>query len=438
MKNKFVAFYTASLFSVHPILTESVTWISGANYTRYTFFFLLSFLSFLLAQKDKKWYVVSFISFTLSFFSSEKALAIPLVFLLYIFVFRNEKKEYYPIVGYFAIFSGFLLYYLTRVGERLGHLGAVQYAQESTIYNYNQLLQIPIAVTMYLQLIFFPKNLTVYHTEIVSYPELFVRSIIFLTFFLLTLFWYRRNKLLFFWSTFFVITLIPTLTPWGLSSSVAERYTYLGSIGVFFLVGYGIYYLQKKYGHQIAFSIISILLILLGIRTIIRNNDYKTFESFWESTAKVSPLSYQAQNNVGIIKAQKGDLDGALQQFRKAIEIVPNSAQAYQNIGSVYFTAKKYPEALKFYEKTVELNPAAWVAYQNMAAIYFEQGKLEKAVDYTKKALTINSRNINLLNNLAFIYIKKKDLKKATEYLQDAMIIDPKNPQTLQLLQHVK
>src|SRR3989344_2971665 len=67
--SKRVALMTATLFAIHPAISEAVVWISGGSYPQYTFFFLLSFLFYLLSKKNYKYYWASLISFLLSFMS---------------------------------------------------------------------------------------------------------------------------------------------------------------------------------------------------------------------------------------------------------------------------------------------------------------------------------------------------------------------------------
>ena len=54
--DKTTAFFVSSIFAVHPVLVESVTWISGGGYVRYSFFFLSSFVFYLLSRNKRKYY----------------------------------------------------------------------------------------------------------------------------------------------------------------------------------------------------------------------------------------------------------------------------------------------------------------------------------------------------------------------------------------------
>ena len=57
--NKRVAFFTAIIFAIHPAIAEAVVWISGGTYPQYAFFFLLSFLLYILSAKKKFFYFLS-------------------------------------------------------------------------------------------------------------------------------------------------------------------------------------------------------------------------------------------------------------------------------------------------------------------------------------------------------------------------------------------
>lgn len=61
-----IAFFAASIFAVHPLVTESVTWISGGTYAQYGFFFLAAFLFYLIARRSVWRYILSIFFFILA------------------------------------------------------------------------------------------------------------------------------------------------------------------------------------------------------------------------------------------------------------------------------------------------------------------------------------------------------------------------------------
>ncbi|MCG2686223.1 glycosyltransferase family 39 protein, partial [Candidatus Parcubacteria bacterium] len=153
--NPTAALLTAVLTAVHPIMTEAVTWISGGSHAQYSFFGLSSLLAYLLATREKKYYPLSLIFLLLALLSSEKAVVLPIIFLAFEMANKNLTKNWKKLIIPLMM-SGFLITISTRaIAPRMETLQTHFYQKPSTL---NPLTQIPIAITSYLELIFWPKN----------------------------------------------------------------------------------------------------------------------------------------------------------------------------------------------------------------------------------------------------------------------------------------
>jgi tetratricopeptide (TPR) repeat protein len=408
--NKKVAAIAASIFAVHPILIESVSWISGGLYSIYAFFFLLSFLFYLFSQSSKKYFKYAVIFFILSVFSSEKALALFLVFALYELSFGNLKYNWKKMVPFFSISLALLLVYTAKIGYRTSAIEAQSY-QQSSGGMYNPFIQIPIAIGSYLKLILWPARLTLYQTEM-SFSQI---QFLFLLFVLLAylgaLAWsWRKNKAIFFWLAFFAITLLPTLTPFKISWIVAERYAYLGTIGI--IVAFAV--LAEKFlklnenAKTVGYFALVVIVASLSVRTVVRNRDWRNEDTLWFATAAIAPSGQQIHNNLGDVYARQGDLSKAAEEFKKAIEINPNYADAWHNLGNTYGQMKQTDLAIESYKKALIINPTLWQSYQNLAAIYFDLGQFDLATENLKKALEINPGNQNLQAVMKYIEENRK------------------------------
>ena len=231
VSSKRFAIATSALFAAHPVLTESVTWISGGSYSLYGFFLMLSLVFYVNGRLDnKKSYIFySLIAFIFALFSSEKAVVLPLILILYEICF--SKKAFFIKKNLF-IFVPFFIFSLVIGGLALKALGprlmvfTKDYYQQVT--GYDPLFQIPVAISFYLQLVFFPLVLTLYHSEIITDPEYITRVVVCVLFFIALIVSFRKSKPFFFGLAFFLISILPTLNPFGISSLVAERYVYLG------------------------------------------------------------------------------------------------------------------------------------------------------------------------------------------------------------------
>ena len=395
-----LAILTASIFAVHPILTESITWISGGGHAQYSFFFILSFFLYILfsQQKKQKLLLASLTTFILALISSEKAVVLPALLTLFVFSFNNRKKpsesagkDWKQLIPFWIIGAAFGLIYISGLGQRVIEL-QTQFYQEPTTHN--PLIQIPIAITSYLKLIFWPKNLTLYHSEMsFTNAQYFLHLTVFIIFLSFIIYGYKKNRHVFFWLCFFLISLLPTLTPFGVSWIVAERYVYLGSIGIFVVVAIALQKIGQLFKQPNAsYAILTILLLLLGARTVLRNQNWQNQDTLWLAAAKTSPSSPQNHNNLGDLYGRRGEFKKSIEEFKKAIELKPGYADAYHNLGNTYQQMGMLGEAIENFEKAIEFNPNLWQSYQNLAAIYFEKEDWQKAEEYLQKAE--NARSI--------------------------------------------
>ena len=407
---KRIAIIAASIFAVHPILTESVSWISGSPYAIYSFFFLLSFLFYLFSKDNKKHYYYSTVFLALSIFTTEKATVLFLIFVLYELAFGSIRDNWKRILPYLLISLVLLIFFVSKIGHRVAAVESQSY--QSTGGMYNPFVQIPVAIGTYLKLIFWPAKLTLYQTEMAfTRPQFLFLVAIFLAFLgALALSWFK-NKTIFFWLAFFPIALLPTLTPFKISWIVAERYAYLGTLGIIIVVAI----LADKFlginenAKMVGYFALVIIVASLSVRTIIRNMDWKSEDTLWIATAKMAPSGQVIHNNLGDVYARQGDFKKSVEEFKKAIEINPNYADAYHNLGNTYQQMGQIDLALENYRKAASINTSLWQSYQNMAAIYFGQGNYERASENIKKALEINPGDPNLQQNLQIIQSKTQE-----------------------------
>jgi len=429
----------ATIFAVHPILAESVTWISGGPYSNGAFFGFLTILFYLLVNQNqrKKFYLFSLFSFIIASLFSEKLIILPIILLLYEFCFGQFKKNWRQLIPFFIFSFLFALKLLGLLGERVTSLETTYYQQPGLE---NPLIQIPIAISSYLSLIFWPKDLTLYHSELTfSQGQYFLRLGIFLLFLGLIIFFFKKDRRVFFWMAFFIISLLVTLTPLKISWVVAERYVYFGSLGIFVFIAWLISQTSRWFKNQkITWIISALIIIALSTRTVIRNNDWRNQDTLWLATDKTSPSSHQNHNNLGDLYARHGDYQKAVEEFQKAIELKPNYGDAYHNLANVYHQIQKDDSALENYQKALSFNPNLWQSYQNLAAIHFSQKNYQLAKEELEKAIQIKPDNTDLHANLGILYLNLQDKQKAKEEFEKALQIDPQNQKAQQQLELIK
>jgi len=406
---KQIALIAAVLFAVHPVLTESVSWISGGLYSLYSFFFLLAFLFYLFSENNKRYFYFSIAFYVLALFSSEKALGLFLVFALYELAFGSLKHNWKKILPFFLVSFFLLIVYALKIGYRTTALETQSYQAIGGMYN--PLVQIPVAIGSYLKLVFWPAKLTLYQTEMSFSQGQYLILLLLTLLFVATLIWsWRKNKTIFFWLAFFVIALLPTLTPLKISWIVAERYVYLGTLGI--IVSFAI--LADKFlnlnenAKMVGWFALILIVASLSVRTIIRNRDWRSEDTLWLATAAVAPSGQQIHNNLGDVYARQGNFQKAIEEFTLATQINPNYADAWHNLANTYQQVGQIDLALENYQKALSINPQLWQSYQNMAAIYFNAGQFDAALENIKKAAELNPTDETLKQNLQIIEAQMK------------------------------
>lgn len=426
--NEKLGFLTAAIFAVHPILTESITWVAGAPYSQYGFLLMLCFFFYIYASKNnfsQKNYILAILTYILAVLSNEKAIVFPAIILLYEFCFGNLKANWKRILPFFLFSLIWTIYLFTQIGYRHSVIQTSIYTQPKLI---NPLYQIPIAITSYLNLIFWPIKLSFYHSEMTfTTIQYIIRLTVFLTYTGLTIFLFFKNKKIFFWLAFFPIILSPTLTPFGISWIVAERYVYLASLGIIVPIGMAFTKFSDKIDKKLFYAIFSVIILLLSVRTIIRNADWKNQDTLWLATAKTSPSSPQNHNNLGDLYGRRGDLNRAVKEFQTAIKLLPGYADAYHNLANTYVQLNRTDLGIENYQKAIYYNPNLWQSYLNLASIFFEQGNNEEAIKMAQNSININPQIPNSHLILGLSYLRLKNNEKAKIEILYTLKLDPQN-----------
>jgi len=397
-----LAIMAAALFAVHPIFAESITWISGSPYSQQGFFFLLFFALYLLSKQKPKLFYLAFFVFLLSISALARGAVALIAVFIYEWFFGNLKESWKKMLPFFIISGIAAIFLISQTDYRISELKNTYYLNPGTD---SLLIKVPTSVSSYFHLLIWPNSLSLYQTEMLFTPwEYRLTVLVLLIYAGSIVYFYKKNKLLSFWLIFFILPLIPTLTPMRIAWAVAERYAYLGATGIIVVIAYAFFTLSEYKKIRIAVYLIFWLVVTtFSVRTIIRNQDWKNEETLWFATAKTSPSGSTIHNNLGNVYSLKGDYEKAIEEFSLAIKINPTYGDAYHNIGNIYYQIKKMPEAEESYRKALELNPRLWQSHQNLAAVYYTEGKYDLADEEIKKALEINPGDEILQKNAAQI-----------------------------------
>jgi tetratricopeptide (TPR) repeat protein len=140
---------------------------------------------------------------------------------------------------------------------------------------------------------------------------------------------------------------------------------------------------------------------------------------------KKDKISQSDEHNArGIELADRGWLDEAVNEFKKAIDLDPDSAHAFDNLATVFAEKGRFVDALEAFVKAVRLEPDNANVYHYLASFLSSRG-FDAAVALYKQTLEIDHEYVDAHVNLALTYGDRGMLDEATEALLKAVEIDP-------------
>ncbi len=128
---------------------------------------------------------------------------------------------------------------------------------------------------------------------------------------------------------------------------------------------------------------------------------------------------------LGMKYYDQGELDQAVSELKKAIELDPNDAEAHRNLGTAYGEQGKWEESVVAYEQAIEIAPDYGEAYGDVAAAYFYIGKLAEATAAGEKGIELAPDYAMAYNNLGVVYGSQGQIDTAIGLFEKGIQIDP-------------
>ena len=405
--NLIIAITTSLLFGIHPMHVESVAWVSERKDVLYSLFFLLGLISYTryVDSGSKKQYWLTGLWLTLSLLSKPAAVIFPLV-LFCIDILREKRFNYKSLLEKIPFFIlAFIMGLLTYLAQK--EKGATD---GTNIFDAGtRILMGFYGIMMYLVKLILPVNLSPFYPYAPineKLPSVYYIAPFF-SILLIALVFYslKRTRVIAFGILFYVANLLLVLQfmPVG-SAIIAERYTYLPYIGIFYILGWFIdRYAKGNLSRSYYFNVP--IALILGILTFRQCGIWFNSATLWDHAIKTQP-SARAYDNRGLLYKEEKNYSAAIQCYNEAIKINVADHEAYTNRGNVYFEMNKLDLAAADYRKSLQLKPGYATAHDNMGALFGLRRQYDSALVHFNKAVAISPRYPNPYKNRGLVYLE--------------------------------
>ena len=460
-----LALAIALLWAVHPLQTESVTYIVQRAESLAGLFYLLTLYCAIrggtpggppghagdtspdersetpkASAKASLWHAGAVLACLLGMATKEVMVTAPLIVLLYdrTFLaasFRQALRRRPGLYLGLAATWGLLAYLVLATGL-LGK--SAGYGAPQAVSTWDYLRSQPAVILYYLRLFVWPHPLCLDYGRqmvIASNARAVLPSLVVIVACIAAMVWgvVLRKGWAILGAWFFVILAPSSLVP--LSDLAFEHRVYLPFAAFVTSIMLCAYHAGMTLSrHRVfsqpvliatgAFLAIS-LAVGLGILTARRNADYRSPLSIWASTVATVPGNDRAQSALGNVLIKEGRPAEAMRCYEIALRIRPDRVEDRICHGVALMQQDRIAEAIADFEQALQINPRHAMAHCNLAAALDHQGKPAEAIEHFQTALAINPNYLDAHFNIANAMVRQGRLAEAVAHYQKAVAITP-------------
>jgi tetratricopeptide (TPR) repeat protein len=430
----------AGLFGLHPMHVESVAWVAERKDVLSTLFWLLTLWAYaryarkstVQSPQSKVFYGLSLLAFACGLMSKPMLVTLPFVLLLldYWPLNRFGNNRVWPLVREKLPF--FLLAAASSVVTFVVQRSTGTVMTTTALPMSARLENVLISYVGYLSKLFFPTNLAVIYP--LRYPfhwppgDLISAGILLLgiSIFVITL--RRRQPWLLVGWLWFVGTLVPVigLVQVGLQA-MADRFSYVPSIGLFIFLSWGAWALTKGWRHQVvAVSGAATVVMVLCAGLAWRQAGYwKNTGTLFQHAIDVTENNFIAYSNLGDYELAQGHCDEAINLYRETIRLMPGYDLAYAPLGVALCKTGRLAEGIQELQLAVKLEPDSAQIHAELADALAEDGQGDAAINEYKKAISLDPDDLDARNRLGVLLENTGHLDEAIRQFKEIIGINP-------------
>jgi Flp pilus assembly protein TadD len=420
--DRVLAFGTAILFSVYPVNSEVVSFVSARNNLLCVGLLFAALLALTKCRADGRlWPLGTLLLFFLALMSKESAVVTPF-FLASLAIFTKEPKLRANAAMLLSLFAVLLVYFGIRF------LVLDTFTSEAGPELSTEKLRLMAAVYFEnFRLILFPFRLNASYTqEFLTFNGfkaiaalVGLGSLVFFTV------WRRSPEPIrvglhwIFWGLLLVSNLIAIP-----SAPVAERYLYAVVPGAALVAAYLLRGALRR-NAEVATIAFAIIAVSFGVRAFTRNQVWADDLTLNTSMLVSDPSNAGAHMNLGITLGGLDRMEEAERALRESIRLNSSNARAHYNLATLQYRQGRLAEALQSNEMAIRLEPNHAKARSSLGVIYTRIGRNEDAARELEEAVRLEPDYAEGRNNLGMFYGESGRLEEALAEFQRAGRLRP-------------
>ncbi len=431
--------FAAALFGLHPLRVESVAWAAERKDVLSAFFWILTTIVYFRYTKCPGIgkYLLIVVVFILGLMSKSMLVTLPFALLL---------LDYWPLkrLSFRVFLEKIPLFIISAV------LCIIAFITQKSAGATDQLTGMPlsfsfinavVSYTRYLSKMFFPHKLAVmYPFPITGFSQTLqiVSFVTIITITLMIIFTARSKRYLFTGWFWYLGVMVPVIGVVQIGiQSMADRYTYLPSIGICIILAFGIADIALRFNLPQNVMRVSglLILVILMLCTRMQIGHWKDTSSLYKHATEVTENNYYMHNSYGRILANNGYFDEAFEQFDLTLQINPTYAEGHCYIGEAYRRMGKVDAAIINWSNALKYDPDHDHALNNLAWIRAthpdsDMRDPDEALMMAKKACRLTEyQNVGYVDTLAAAFAASGEFASAITSIQKAIDLAISNGQ---------
>ena len=435
----------AALFALHPLHVESVAWASERKDTLCTFFGLLSLIAYVRYAEARSISRYAWVAITLALGLLAKPMLVTWPFVMLLLDYwplrrlqRLDARDQLSVLRKFVV-EKLPLFALVAVSIIItflaqSHGGAVRTFAAAPVGF--RLSNGVVSYAKYILLMFWPNNLAVYYplppTGIPAW-QVIGAAFLLIGITALCLFQRRNRPYLIVGWLWFLGTLVPVIGFVQVGGqTMADRYFYIPSIGLFIALVFGLADLAKSWRVAPALSagIAGGVLLILAILTNAQIQRWRDSFTLFEHTLAVTPPNLHIEHNLGLALGGSGRYDEAAAHFEKALQIDRNFYDGLVGMGVTREFQGRLPEAIDYFQAAIHSQPDTPTAHLQLGRVLWKQNSDQAALEEIGRAWQLAPKDADIRADFGLALQLVGRIPEAIEQFHEALRVNPNNAET--------